>query len=178
LASGKNVDASIAQLRLRDLSGHPVSVKATNDLKAVVFLFVSVECPISNSYAPEFRRLAAEFGPKHVEFMLVYPNLDEKDSAIAQHQKEFDLPMAAWRDPYHELVKSARVRITPEAAVFAPGVGFVYHGRIDNRFADLGVARPQATERDLHDVLAAIIAGKPVPHRSAKAIGCSISPPP
>ena len=53
----------------------------------------------------------------------------------------------------------------------------IYHGRIDNRYADLGVSRPQATERDLRDALAAIVAGNPVPHHFVKAIGCSISPP-
>jgi hypothetical protein len=68
----------------------------------------------------------------------------------------------------------ARVRVTPEAAVFVPGGGFVYHGRIDNRHHDLGVARPEATSRDLREALAAVLSGKPVAPASAPAIGCYI----
>jgi hypothetical protein len=166
----------MAALRLEDLSGKPAPVLASSSVKAAVFLFMSVECPISNSYAPEFKRLAAEFTPKEVLVRLVYPNPDESAETIRRHLKEFDLPLVALRDPRHELVKMAGVRITPEAAVFVPQRGFVYRGRIDNRYAELGVARPQTTEHDLRDVLVAILNGKPVPRGSARAVGCSISP--
>ena len=166
----------VAKARLQNLSGQIESLQFPSNTKAVVFLFLSVECPISNSYAPEIRRIGAEFGPKDVLIKLIYPNVDETAEAVKKHVKEFDLPFPALRDIRHDLVKASHVRATPEAALFVPKVGFVYHGRIDNRYADLGVARPQATEHDLRDALAAVIAGKRVPRTSSPAIGCSIAP--
>ncbi len=168
--------AGLASVQVEDLNGQRVAVQPTAQTKAIVFLFVSVECPISNSYAPEYRRLAAEFTPKNIEIKLVYPNPDESVQAIKQHLKDYDLSLPALRDTRHELVKEAGVHATPEAAVFVPKSGFVYHGRIDNRYAQLGVARPEATEHDLRDVLTAIVNGKSVPRKQTRAVGCSIAP--
>ena len=166
----------IAEARVEDLAGHAERLQFGSQVKAVVFLFVCVECPISNSYAPEFKRLGAEFGSRNVLFKLVYPNVDESADTIRKHLKEFGLSMPALRDPWHDLVKAADVNTTPEAAVFVPQSGFVYHGRIDNRYADLGVARPEATQHDLKEALTAILEGKSVARKSARAIGCSIPP--
>ncbi len=162
--------------RVEDLAGHPVDPFRARDAKALVFIFASVECPVSQRYAPEYRRLEAQFGPKEIVFRLVFPNADESSAAIQRHLKEFDLSMMAWRDPRHELVKLAGVSVTPEAAVYMPGAGFVYHGRIDNRVANLGVERSLATEHDLEEVLRAVVSGKPAPRKSAPAVGCSIPP--
>ena len=132
-----------------DLSGRAVDPLVSAGAKALVFLFVSVDCPISNSYAPEFRRLQTDFAPKKALFRLIYPNRDESAEAVKKHLKEFDLPLTAWRDPELQLTRAAGVAVTPEAAVFVPGLGFVYHGRIDNRNQELGLSRPEATSMDL-----------------------------
>src|SRR5205809_4741266 len=60
-----------------DLAGHSVDPLNQVTNKAVVLIFVSCECPISNRYAPELRRLNAKFGARGMKFCLVYPNADE-----------------------------------------------------------------------------------------------------
>src|SRR5262245_62043492 len=40
-----------------DLEGHRIHPFQADDAKAIVFLFVNADCPISNRYAPEVRRL-------------------------------------------------------------------------------------------------------------------------
>ncbi len=75
-------------------------------------------------------------------------------------------------------MKRAGARITPEAAVFVPGSGgprLVYHGRIDDRYPELGRMRPAPTTRDLEDVLEAVLAGRPVPRDAAPAVGCFLA---
>jgi hypothetical protein len=158
------------------LTGQPESFAFGDNVRAVVFLFLSVECPISDSYAPEIKRLGAEFASSNVLIRLVYPNTDETTEAVRRHMKEFALPFPALRDPWHDLVKISGVHLTPEAAVYVPKTGFAYHGRIDNRYADLGVARPAATEHDLREALKAVLEGKPMPRAFAQSVGCSISP--
>jgi hypothetical protein len=143
--------------------------------KAVVYLFTSVDCPVSNRYAPEMRRLIDRFSPQGVVFRLVYPGRPETDEAIRKHMMSFGYSGAlAYRDPDMSLVRHVGATITPEVAVLVRGK-VVYRGRIDDRYADLGVERPAATSHDLADALTASLAGKAVPHPTTQAVGCFIS---
>ena len=158
------------------LSGAPVdALQAPAGTKAVVFLFTSTDCPISNRYAPEVRRIAEAFASKGVVFRIVYPNPSDDAKAIREHMNAYSYAGVAEpvRDPKLALVKFTGVTVTPEAAVVVGGK-VVYRGRIDDRYVDLGRERPAPTRRDLFDALAAIVAGKPAP-RATQAVGCFIS---
>lgn len=145
-----------------------------DDAKAVVFLFTREDCPISNRYAPEVRRLYEQFAPQGVRFWLVYPDPEITLEIIATHIEEFGYPFGALRDPKHELVKKTGATITPEAAVFIADGTMVYRGRIDDRFVDYGKARVAPSSRELHDALQAVVEGQPVPVATAPAVGCLI----
>lgn len=169
---------SSTQLRLPDLTGRQVTPLQINGAKATVFFFVRTDCPISNRYAPEVRRLYEKFAPDGVNFWLVYPNSDESVETINNHLREYKYNLNALRDPQHTLVKMSGVRVTPEAAVFIPvrdGHRIVYRGRIDDRFVAFGRTRPSPTTRDLENILKAIIEGRQVTSKTIPAIGCFIS---
>src|SRR5471032_2288184 len=57
-----------------DLGGQRVYPLRSIEGKAVVLIFLSVDCPISIRYAPEIQRLDATFSREGVKFWLVYPN--------------------------------------------------------------------------------------------------------
>jgi hypothetical protein len=159
------------------LSGAPVdALQAPAGTKAIVFLFTSSDCPISNRYAPEVRRIAETFGSKGVVFRLVYPNPAEDARTIREHMAAYAYAGIAepLRDPKLALVKFAGVSVTPEAAIVAGGK-VVYRGRIDDRYVDLGRERPAPTRRDLFEALTAVMAGKPVTQATTQAVGCFIS---
>jgi hypothetical protein len=159
------------------LSGAAVdALQAPAGTKAIVFIFTSTDCPISNRYAPEVRRIADAFAAKGVAFRLVYPNPSEDATAIRRHISEYAYPAAfePLRDPKLALAKFTGATVTPEAVVVANG-NVAYRGRIDDRFVDLGRERPAPTQRDLFDALSAIVAGKPAPHATTQAVGCFIS---
>ena len=145
------------------------------DLKAVVCLFARTDCPVSNSYAPEVRRMYEKFSPRGVGFYLVYPDADESSQIIEKHLKEYSYPFPGLRDPKHELVKLAGAKITPEAAVFDVKGKLLYLGRIDDRYVDFGKMRAAATQKDLERALEAILADKPAPPAGGPAIGCFIA---
>ena len=50
----------------------------------------------------------------------------------------------------------------------------IYLGRIDDRYVDIGKARPEATRHDLEEVLVAVVAEKSIRRRETKAVGCTI----
>ncbi len=139
-----------------------------------VYLFVRTDCPITNRYAPELRRIAKEFSKRPVAFFLVYPDPSDNKASIEKHIAEYGFPGTALRDPDHRLEQRAHATIAPEAAVFDPSGNLKYHGRIDDRYVSPGVARPAAQVHDLEDAISAVLAGKPVARPETRAIGCSL----
>jgi hypothetical protein len=160
---------------VKNFSGGSVTNLLPANAHALVLFFVSTDCPISNSYAPEYSRVAAEFQPRGFAVRLVYPNKDETAEAIAAHLKDYRLSVEALRDPAHVLCRAAGARVTPEAAVFVRGQGWVYHGRIDDKQVDFGKARGTALTHDLRDVLEKIARGETVKPYSTRSVGCYIS---
>jgi hypothetical protein len=139
-----------------------------------VFVFVRTDCPITNRYAPELRRIAQEFQGRHVAFYLVYPDPNENKRAIENHMAEFGFPGTPLRDPDHTLEDRAHATIAPEAAVFDTLGNLKYHGRIDDRYISPGVDRANPQVHDLEQAIVAVLARKPVAHPETHAIGCSL----
>jgi peroxiredoxin len=170
--------AFLSQLSLLDIKGKSVNPLAGQGAKAVVFIFTGADCPISNRYAPEVRRLSASFAPEKIKFWMVYPDADAEPDAIRRHVKEYDYNCEALRDPGHELVKATGGSVTPEAAVFVfnrSGARMIYRGRIDDQYAAFGKHRPAPTAHDLEDVLTAVVKGATIEFRTTPAVGCYIS---
>ncbi len=157
-----------------DLAGKPSNPFAT-PAAVRVLLFVRADCPITNRYAPELQRLAGKFTGSGVEFWLVYPDRTATRASIEDHIYQYHFPGKPIRDPRHELVKLAHATITPEAAVFDQAGRLLYHGRIDDRWVEIGKARPAPQSHDLEDVIGAVLAGKPVAHPETRAVGCTLA---
>jgi hypothetical protein len=165
------------EVQLRDLAGRQVEPLAPSGARATVFLFTRTDCPISNRYAPEIQRLSGEFGSQ-VTFWLVFVDPDQSAHAIRQYLREYHYSFGALLDSEHKFVHITGVQVTPEVAVFAPsgsGAKEVYRGRIDDQYVDFGQSRPKPTRHDLEEVLAAIVAGKPVEFAATRAVGCFIA---
>lgn len=157
-----------------DLADQPIDPIAQVD-NAVVLIFVRTDCPISNRYAPEVKRLHSKFAEQGTRFYLVYPDADESAETIRDHLRDYEYPCEALRDPNHVLVDRAGASITPEVAVYDAKKTIVYRGRIDNWYVNFGKARPEPTQRDLEEVLTALSAGDSVSARTTDAVGCYIA---
>ncbi|MSU04634.1 MAG: redoxin domain-containing protein [Pedosphaera sp.] len=158
-----------------DLEGKPVDLFASKSRHGVVLIFIKVDCPNSNRYAPEIRRLHEEFTSRGFKLWVVYPDPETTVLDLLKHQAEYQLPKDVLRDPAHALVGLSQVSVTPEAAVFLADGQLVYHGRIDNRHVDFGSTRPEATEHNLRQVLQQIEQGGKVTPSSTTAVGCYIN---
>lgn len=170
-----NAEGSSEFITALTLEGDRVPIFAIPNSRATVLLFLATECPISNRYAPELRRLEEKFGALGIRFWRVYPEGDASLETIRSHLQAHGYPPEALRDPKHELVRLSGVRVTPEAAVFLPGGQLVYHGRIDDRYVAFGRQRPTPTQRDLEVTLEAILQKQPIPSAHQPAIGCYLS---
>ena len=175
LAAALVTIAATSSVSVVDLDNRAVDpFQLTAGARAAVFIFTATDCPISNRYAPEIQRLYHAYADKGVRFFLVYPNPADTPALIREHMKSFGYPAEALRDPKQSLAKAAQATIAPEAAVFV-GNRLKYHGRIDDRFVELGVDRPAPTVHDLDEAIAAVLAGKPVAHPVTQAVGCYLA---
>jgi hypothetical protein len=127
--------------------------------KVEVFVFARTDCPATNQFAPELRRIAQEFQGRHVAFYLVYPESNENKRAIENHMAEFGFPGTPLRDPDHELQRRSHATVTPEAAVFDSAGNLKFHGDI----------------HDLEGAISAVSAGKLVLHAETRPVGCALA---
>jgi hypothetical protein len=159
-----------------DLDGHSADPFAAADARrATVLLFVATDCPISNRYAPEIRRMCDAYAMRGIAFDLVYPDADLRPADARQHLHDYGYTCPAVLDPKRELVRRAGVSVTPEAAVFLSDGRLLYRGRIDDMYLDYGKARYAPTTHDLADVLESLVHDRPVAPRITTAVGCPIS---
>jgi hypothetical protein len=162
-------------VRVRDIDGmerQPLKVEKGH---AQALFFVANDCPISNYYSHEIRRICEAYAPKGLGCALVYIEPTLTDGAAAEHAGEYGhgaYPKIV--DRKHALVAATGVTITPEAVVIRPDESIAYRGRIDNFYAALGRPRRVVTEHDLRDALDAVFGGQPVPKAETQAVGCYI----
>lgn len=146
--------------------------------RAVVIFFLEPECPISNRYAPEIKRVVAEYAPKNFVFYGVQsdPTPGARERA-RRAVRDFGYGFPMLLDPAQVLAKRTNVTVTPEVAVLSPRGELLYRGRIDDLYLGLGKFRERPTRRDLRLTLDAIGAGAPIPVSETKAVGCYLPTP-
>ena len=168
------ISAASTTIVVKDLDGRSRTFfSETNaSAKALVFIFVLADCPISNSYAPELKRLGGAF--PQIEFYLVYADPDIAVADARQHSKDYDFGFPGLLDPAHQLVRKSGVTRTPEAAVFSPKGKLLYRGRIDDRYLDFDKKRDRPEHRDLENALQSILQNKAPAWPDKPPVGCFI----
>jgi thiol-disulfide isomerase/thioredoxin len=166
--------ASAPNFSLQDTGG---KTHTSGDLrlnKATVFIFVAMDCPNSNTYAPILARIYREYSPRGVAFYNVYSDPSETADAVRKHDADYLVPFPALLDVHQTLARQTGARSTPEAVILGPEGQELYRGRVDDRFVDFGKTRFHPTQDDLAEALDAILQGKPVPHPVTRVLGCAI----
>ena len=160
-------------VQVRDVHGLALRPLDAPGRAATVLIFIARDCPISNSYAPEIKRLRADYAHSPIAFYVVYVDGGPAKDVLA-HATAHDYDAFALRDTAHTLVRLTGATVTPEAVALGPDARVLYEGRIDDRFLDFGRERDLASVRDLRRALDAIRDGRPVPVTRTKAVGCDI----
>ena len=164
----------VAEFSLQDLQGKTHTPKSWKSAPAVVLLFLGIECPLANGYAPEMTRLAKAFQDRGVVFVGVHCDPDVTAAVAVQHAKEYQLTFPMLLDPQQQLAKSAGVRMMSVAVVLRPDVEVAYRGRIDDRYNEQGKRRLEPTTHDLKQALEAVLAGRQPDPAETKSYGCPL----
>jgi peroxiredoxin len=154
---------------LKDFNGKEYSLNDFKDSKAIVLIFVSTRCPISNAYNNRMAKLNSDFKDKDVSFIGINSNKQEDVDEIKNHALENNLDFAILKDNNNIVADKFEAKFTPEVFVLNPDFEIVYHGRIDDSRDESGVEK-----EDLKTTLNEILGGKEVSNPETKAFGCSI----
>ena len=142
---------------------------------ANVLLFVSSDCPASNSYAPEIQRVCSRFSDEGVACVLVYEDAGIDERRVRAHMADYRYDgIAVAIDSDGTIARRAGASVTPQAVVVDARGTVRYRGRINNFYAALGRPRQQVTVHDLRDAVEALLAGRPIPNPETEALGCFI----
>lgn len=145
---------------------------------ATVLVFIAPDCPISNAYAPELARIAADYTPRGVVFYGVHADPRVGEEQAQRHAEEYGYPFKVVRDGEQALARRVGATVTPEAAVLDARGKLVYLGRVDDLYYGLGRRRGAGpSTRELRDALDAVLEGRAVEEPRVPAIGCEIPPP-
>jgi hypothetical protein len=139
---------------------------------ATVIIFIAHDCPISCSLLPEVERIRKEYPT--IPFYVVYAEPGLTGAAARQHAKQYAIGSTCVTANWRNLVKLSHVTVTPEAVVVKKSGEVAYEGRINNKFAGLGVYRSAPTSNELRDALSEIYHGQTVRVPNTTPIGCTI----
>jgi peroxiredoxin/mono/diheme cytochrome c family protein len=151
-----------------------VSLADLKDKKALVVVFLSTECPLSNLFLSVLADLHKEYKNKSVSFIGINANSQDSLERVATHARQHEVPFPIVKDAGNKVADQFGAGRTPEAFVLDGSGKVLYQGRIDDQFG-IGYARPgKPTRRDLAAALDEVLAGKPVSVAKTKVDGCRI----
>lgn len=167
--------APMTDLAMTDVSGRTVTLAEAAGENGLLVLFTANDCPWVKAW--EGRYLAAAEAAKALGVGMIAVNPNEAGRARAdgleamkKHAEARGYTFYYALDRDHRLADAFGAERTPEVFLFDKNLTLVYAGAIDDN-----PRRPEAVEHPyLLDAMRAMVAGRPVPVASTKAIGCAI----
>lgn len=178
------IGSAVPDFNLPGVDGKQYSLEGFRDADILVIVFTCNHCPTAQAYEDRIKQLAADYKDRKVAVVAISPNdpqavrLDElgytdvgdslEDMKIRARDKDFNFPYLY--DGENQKVSRAYGPVaTPHVFVFDRARKLRFVGRIDDS------DKPErVTSHDTHNVIEALLAGKPVPMEKTKTFGCSI----
>ncbi|WP_457652033.1 thioredoxin family protein [Rhodocaloribacter sp.] len=167
--------APMTDHEMTDVSGRTITLAEAAGENGLLVLFTANGCPWVKAW--EDRYLSAAEAAKALGVGVIAVNPNEAGRArgdglddMKKHAEARGYPFYYALDRDHRLADAFGAERTPEVFLFDKDLTLVYAGAIDDN-----PRRPEAVERPyLLDAMRAMVAGRPVPVASTKAIGCAI----
>lgn len=172
--SKEQLGKKIANVSFVDTTGKTIALHDLKGKKAIVVVFLSFECPVSNSYSAILSDMAREFASHDIAFVGLTTNQDETAEQIAKQVKDNNLNFPVGLDKNYAFADALKAGTTPEAFVLDGDCVLRYRGRIDNGYYARLKKSMQVTRHDLHQVLSEIASGRPLSVTATEPIGCPI----
>src|SRR4029453_1138503 len=151
--------------------GKEFSLAELKPSKAVVVVFVGVECPLVAQYASRLQELANKYTAAGVAFVAIDSNQQDSLTELAAFARKHKLEIPVLKDPGNQVADAFGAERTPEVFVLDGERRVVYYGRIDDQFS-YGKQRPVAEQAYLTTALDQLLAGEKIATPHAETVGC------
>lgn len=149
-------------------------VQLTKGKTANVYVMISPECPLCQSYSRTLIQLYQSYSKRGITFYGIVPGKNYTAQAIKEFIATYSIPFEIVFDTDKKFTQYLNANITPEVFLINRQDEIVYSGRIDNWAYQLGKKRKLITQHDLRDAMESVINNQPVKIVKTKAIGCFI----
>jgi peroxiredoxin len=173
LALGAKVP--LATTKMKNVDGNMLSIADVAGKAGTLVIFTCNHCPYVKAWQSRIVELGNSYATKGVGVIAVNandPKVAEDDSyeVMQQRAKDGGMQFPYVVDATSNLARAFGATRTPEAFLFDKDGKLVYHGTID----DNGQEPDKVENAYLKNALEAVLAGRDVPVKETKSIGCSI----
>ena len=156
--------------KIKDINGKTYSLKN----KICVFVFIDIECPISQFYTKTLQNIYLKYAKREIVFSAVFQTKYISVEEIKSFNKKYNLTIPSVLDKYQHITKQLNARITPEVFVLNQKNEIVYSGCIDDSFFAVGKRNINPKNFYLEQTLDLILKNKNLLKSHIEAIGCEI----
>lgn len=168
---------ALQRIRLKKSEGGSYKLGNIHEHAAAVIVFLSPECPLSETYTLALRELHSRYKEDQIGFYGVVPGKDISATAIERFRSTYQLEFPILLDTDYALCGALKPRVTPEVFLLDPWGGVKYRGAIDDRVEALGKLKAVASAEYLNEALEKWLMTEPFWPIETTAIGCLIEMP-
>jgi mono/diheme cytochrome c family protein len=176
-ASVPSADAR-RSLKGTDLDGKVHRIPTCGARRGAAIVFLSTTCPISNSYLPQLKTLAARCRRIDVDFYGIVSDHAVSRAAADRHRTDFQVDFPILFDVSGTIRRQLQATHTPQAFVVSATGQTLYSGRIDDLYAEPGRKREEASTHEFRDAVTALASGLDVKVPHTAPVGCLLEDPP
>ena len=160
---------------LMDLRGAKRQLGALGGDRGLVCCFLGVDCPVTEAYVDDLRRLHEEFSARGVAVVAIYSGASDHMNRVAAHALDCEFPFDVLIDRYQRMARNLGVERTPTFCLVDANRRLRYVGRFDDRF--ISEHQQQTPESaDLRQAIEAVISQQDPPIARTVANGSPIEP--
>jgi peroxiredoxin len=163
------LDKPAPLFKLKGIDGKEYNLESLKGKRAVAVMFIATRCPYSNAYNERMVKLYEDYKGKEVVFLAINSNKTELVEEVRDHAQEHKFAFPVLKDEGNAVADAYDAQVTPEIFLLDGNLTLRYHGRIDNSHKI-----NEVETHDLRNALEALLAGKEIAKKEAKAFGCSI----
>ncbi|WP_291725570.1 thioredoxin family protein [Bernardetia sp.] len=175
--NGYAVGDEATDFNLKNIDGKMVSLASMKDAKGYIVTFTCNHCPYAKLYEDRLIELHNQFAEQGYPVVAINPNVltqeDDTYEKMIERAAEKEFPFVYLADEDQNITKTYGATKTPHVYVLSKNDGKLkveYIGAID----DNAKSAEEAEEMYVENAVNALLAGKKVKKKEAKAVGCSI----